>query len=158
MIVVQTLTLYGGDLVVLFIRFQQGSMNYRRIHSRPLFKAGCFIRGLKDFSQFARQAMSAGLCADVAHQAFVSSAFRHNCEYMQRVVYARSATNDPEACVVYSRSYINDPETRCLLQECYQRPRNTRCLLRQCYQRPRSTRHLLRECYQRPRNMPFDRD
>ena len=34
LIVVQTLTLYGGELGVFFIRFQRGSMNFRRIHSR----------------------------------------------------------------------------------------------------------------------------
>ena len=40
--------------------------------------------------------MSIGPCANVAHQAFVSGAFHHNCKYMymQCVVYSRSVTND----------------------------------------------------------------
>ena len=41
--------------------------------------------------------MYIGPSADVAHQATMFSAFRHNCEHMQCVVYSRSAKNDPEA-------------------------------------------------------------
>ena len=60
------------------------------------FPAGYFIRGLKDYSHFARQTMSIGPCADVAHQAIMSGAFRHNCENIQCVVYSTSVTNDRE--------------------------------------------------------------
>ena len=60
------------------------------------FPAGYFIRDLKDYNQFARQTMSTGPCTDVAHQAFMSGAFHHNCENMLWVVYSRSATNVSE--------------------------------------------------------------